>query len=407
MEVNLTSLETLLSEVDQTIQHHEAQARERGEDFNLFSIMGMESNETYTHSAIIAALLDPNGNHYMGSIFLELFLNTVGYDFKDEQLNMTKVITEYYIGKIDKEYERGGYIDILLSFKSGKTLAIENKINARDQPRQLYRYSKFNSEKTNIFYLNLFGHKPHPHSYCTLDLKKVTILSYRKHILEWLGKCLEFCKDGSVLFVSIKQYQILVKKLTNMMDKSEEKALRIAILNNFKAAEYVSQAYQDILFDVRESLRQAIVVDLKKRLPSNKYIVTPGNDSNSNFSQIWIQLVNTLNPQIEFGIESFSAKGNDGGKLFVGILDRTHSNNDLGIKSPDRFYNKWWPVMRTLQTVEGNSVHLNSNALLVKLGDERSEVFQELVNHVSFQIESFVLEHTLLLHNMQNPVIQN
>ncbi len=66
MEVESTNIASLLQEVNKTIIKHEALAKERGEDFNLFSIMGMENNETYTHSAMIAALLNPKGNHYMG-----------------------------------------------------------------------------------------------------------------------------------------------------------------------------------------------------------------------------------------------------------------------------------------------------------------------------------------------------
>lgn len=402
MEVSKASIDSLLNEVEHTIQRHEADSKERGEDFNLFSIMKMESDETFTHSAIIAALLDPKGNHYRGSIFLEMFLANVGYSFENENLERTRVKTEYHIGKIDKEYEKGGFIDILLSFSSGKTIAIENKIYAKDQPRQLYRYSKHNSKNTAIFYLNLSGHLPHPHSYCTLNLEDIKIVSYRRNIIEWLDECLSICKEDSVLHASLKQYIILVKKLTNMMDKTEENDLRKAILKNLKAAGYVSSAYDNILYDLRENFRQAIIANLRKRLSPTKYIITPGSSPNVQYSQIWIQLIGASNIQIEFGVESFSAKGNDGGKLFVGIINRINSNySDLEIEYPDKYYNKWWPVMRTLKTIEGNPIHLNSNALLIKLEDKKSDVFKDLVNHVSVQVGTFVLENTSLLRNIQ------
>ena len=45
-----------------------------GENFNVFSILQMESAEVKTHSAIIAELLNPQGSHSQGTLFLKLFL---------------------------------------------------------------------------------------------------------------------------------------------------------------------------------------------------------------------------------------------------------------------------------------------------------------------------------------------
>ncbi|HEY9543015.1 PD-(D/E)XK nuclease family protein [Prevotella sp.] len=49
----------------------------RGETFNMFSILKMESNETATHSAFLAELLNPHGSHGCGSAFLSAFLRQV------------------------------------------------------------------------------------------------------------------------------------------------------------------------------------------------------------------------------------------------------------------------------------------------------------------------------------------
>jgi len=41
-------------------------AKETGENFNIFTVMGMQSNEVKTHSAIIGELLNPKGSHGLG-----------------------------------------------------------------------------------------------------------------------------------------------------------------------------------------------------------------------------------------------------------------------------------------------------------------------------------------------------
>ena len=43
-------------------------------NYNIFSVLNMERDETKLHSAIIADLLNPNGRHELGSEPLILFL---------------------------------------------------------------------------------------------------------------------------------------------------------------------------------------------------------------------------------------------------------------------------------------------------------------------------------------------
>ena len=49
----------------------------RGEKYNIFQIMSMESDEVSTHSAVVANLLDPRGSHGCGDAFLKLFLSQI------------------------------------------------------------------------------------------------------------------------------------------------------------------------------------------------------------------------------------------------------------------------------------------------------------------------------------------
>lgn len=76
--MNQLKLETLLSTSRSIVNTHRKEAKEKGEDFNIFSVLGMETNETKTHSRMLVALLDPKGNHYYGVQFLKLFLDLIG-----------------------------------------------------------------------------------------------------------------------------------------------------------------------------------------------------------------------------------------------------------------------------------------------------------------------------------------
>ncbi len=76
--MTILATKQLLKQVDTITKHHKEMMFLKGEHFNIFSILGMESAENKTHSAFIGELLNPKGSHFMGTIFLELFIDQVG-----------------------------------------------------------------------------------------------------------------------------------------------------------------------------------------------------------------------------------------------------------------------------------------------------------------------------------------
>jgi len=112
-------VKSVLKQSDQIITHQRELEEIRGEKFNVFSILSMETKEDATHSAFIAELLDPKGSHMMGAIFLKQFLKTIRHEDNIIASSAT-VIREYYIGKVDFEKRTGGRIDILIKDKLGK-----------------------------------------------------------------------------------------------------------------------------------------------------------------------------------------------------------------------------------------------------------------------------------------------
>lgn len=192
------------------------------EDFNIFSIMRMETDEVHTHSAFIAALLDPKGTHGNGDLYLKLFLQSVPGLSGMENFDTTNAIVEYeHIignGRINKDYTYGGRIDILI--QSGDiAIIIENKIYAEDQEKQLYRYKQFaeKNEKISqyhILYLTLGGKKASSGSLYNMTEEDYTRISYKEHIQKWIKACLNEPAKISSVRELISQYDELISTLT-------------------------------------------------------------------------------------------------------------------------------------------------------------------------------------------------
>lgn len=73
---NITSLFKHLSNINRA---YEIVKKSSNEDFNIFSILRMETDEVNTHSRFIAELLNPKGIHFQGEVFLELFIKYFNY----------------------------------------------------------------------------------------------------------------------------------------------------------------------------------------------------------------------------------------------------------------------------------------------------------------------------------------
>lgn len=216
-------MEKLIEEIKEIISA-DALRKERtyanGEAFNLISVMNLETDETRTHSRILADLLDPYGSHGQGSIFLENFieLSPTLQDLKLDTRNCW-VCTEKTIGKIDKYYRKGGRIDIVIE-DADKAIIIENKVNAPDQKNQLLRYYRYATQQYSggyrIIYLNKFGTPASEFSTGgKLSRDEYVQIGYSPDILTWLSNCIELVFEKPRLYEALKQYREAVQHMIN------------------------------------------------------------------------------------------------------------------------------------------------------------------------------------------------
>lgn len=292
MSENIPQIQSLLDSVSEIIKKHENMALLTGEKYNVFDIIGIKNREVTLHSAMLGNLLNAKGSHGMKGKFLELFQNVLDekvrghnenvnkiYDKSDssedskdkneeilveiiysrqfiseEDCNNTKMEIEKSIGK--KNEDEGGRIDLYIS-KGENAIIIENKIYAEEQYNQLIRYFNYN-DKAAIVFLTLYGDKPNS----TKDNKgnnisnKVICLSYKEDIIKWLELCMKEVYDKPLILYSLKQYQNLIKIITNQsINKVMSKEIKDLILKNENFSSYIEsyKLYEQIKNDLIES----------------------------------------------------------------------------------------------------------------------------------------------------------
>lgn len=210
-----------------------------GGRFNMFRVCGVNHYEN-THSAILAELLNPNGTHGLKSKLLECFIETLGDYFTIEKFECDK-------SRVHTEHStEEGRIDILIEDNQNRSIIIENKIYANDQPEQLKRYNRYAQTYKNgyqILYLTLLGDNASEQSGGGVSYLSI---SYKENIINWLEKCVAIASRFPTVRETIIQYINHLKQLTNQdMDvKNKEEITEVlSKIENLKAAQAIYQNY--------------------------------------------------------------------------------------------------------------------------------------------------------------------
>jgi hypothetical protein len=375
----------LLKQTSIIIQHHIEKEKLKGETFNVFSILKLESHENKTHSAFLGELLNPKGSHLMGTTFLELFLSVIGIENSFIDVTNAFVKLEHSIGAKDLENKTGGRIDIYISDKKNH-LSIENKIYAGDQVAQIERYCNYNKEKNRVVYLTLFGTAPSIESKGQLrDEDDFLLISYKQHIVQWLELCIKESYGTPILRETIKQYQILLKKLTNSMDKSDDKKLKEVMLFHYTEAEFIANNFEKMRIDFANQNRRKIITLLKERLKEN-YLITEGNPVTKAYSQIWIKPTELSNKHLYFGFESFSINNPKDKPYFIGVFNSNGDNIDSITSENFEKHNSYWLNIKAIEPFHGFIVNNQHSKTLHELHKDESfkrDFFENITKEIA------------------------
>ncbi|MCU4177317.1 PD-(D/E)XK nuclease family protein [Carboxylicivirga sp. N1Y90] len=324
----MIEIKSLLNQVKAKLEEAEKIAKLKGENFNIFSILNMESAENKTHSAFLCEILNSDGNHGFNDVFLKLFLkrlkaitpeNPILTKFTTEG---AKVTAELSIGKIDYEAKTGGRLDIVITDIAGQNIIIENKIYATDQEIQIERYCNYQSNTSVVFYLTLEGTEPAEKSYGNKKADKdFYLLSYADDIIDWLSQCQKEATDSPIVRESIKQYNILLKKLTNQLTTNAmSQEIKDIIKRNLKGAKGIADYYHDTVNEIKDSFRQKVRHELKElKLNVNEEWFVEITKPNAYIC------IDTEMPLVKFFIETFNGTGRHSfHNLNVGIWVNKH-----------------------------------------------------------------------------------
>ncbi len=120
--------------------------------FNIFVAIGVLHQEL-RHSDFLSFLMDPNGNHGLGDIFLTRFLKKSVHDTNSEVSVIDIDVANLHEAEVHREWRN---IDILILEHTTKLVCIiENKIRTSEHSGQLQRY-RANVEKTYPQYKKIF-----------------------------------------------------------------------------------------------------------------------------------------------------------------------------------------------------------------------------------------------------------
>lgn len=199
--------------------------------YNIFNILEINAKEVVM-CRFLADLLNPEGQHEYGILFLKSFLQEVLKEdyISDTLLAHTDVIKEFVI-------DRDRRIDIVIQNVRFR-IPIEVKIYAEEQEGQCYDYYK-NAKNAQIVYLTRFGDIPSEYSRKKkggtdiLSLDHIQCISWADDISDWLIRLLTKLKEPvkSIVMQYIDAIHIIV-------DKRDKKAMEKNLEVLYKSPDY-------------------------------------------------------------------------------------------------------------------------------------------------------------------------
>ena len=348
--MELSQYKGLLEQVSMLNAHYMKINELTGENFNVFRILKLQSSEVRLHSAFLAELLNPKGNHGQKDVFLKIFVNS--YQFKGNAFDTSSATVEIerHSGFINEIGDEGGRIDIIITDKLHRQIIIENKIYAGDQKNQLVRYNNY-SKNADLLYLTLDGKLPNDESKGSLEVDvDFKCISYSTHITDWLEQCRKEVAIYPIIRETITQYLNLIKYLTNQtMNDSMDNELATLLTSNTNNVEAAFTIIHS-LKSIKEKLLAKLKVDLEELAEELGLLVTNDINFDKQYNGVYFYREGWRNASIAFGFQSYS------NVLLYGILldepeNYTTDSREMLLKTKpsDAKTTMYWPIYRSFE----------------------------------------------------------
>jgi hypothetical protein len=266
----LGALKTLSEQIRELQVRSEERLKAQHGRFNIFTTLLEAHDEVRLHTRFIHELLNPQGTHDCGNLFLKLFFETLQerkpllHDNSATPETWDEYCVQHYrVGK--EERKEQGQLDLLLESAS-HLLVIENKLWAGEQENQVARYVEYLESKAaagHVLYLTLDGKTAESH-----QGKPYLRISYRDHILDWLERCLLATYDIIPINQVLIQYKQLVKQLTGQhLEVEAMNSIKYFIRKNPAIIDQhasVSEAIEGVKQDLQNEFSRALKTELSE-----------------------------------------------------------------------------------------------------------------------------------------------
>lgn len=284
----MTNLQYFLKELN-LLREKYLIANDNREQFNLFTtLLDPYNTEVELHSRFISSLLDPKGNHRLGTTAIELLLEELG-----SKMPITPNIEVIPNNEIWTEHKE---IDILIIDRTAKNaVIIENKINASDSNHddrgQLEGYYQqiisegIPADNIEVYYLTLDRHEPSAESVNTNgdtpELKdKYKCIDYGTEITNWLNSLVKEAYNAPFLRESINQYINLINNMTGNLEIDERLELMSLVgknKDNLESAKLLLENFKHICWHTIDCFNR----ELQEALENQKIVVVEAPDEDT------------------------------------------------------------------------------------------------------------------------------
>ncbi len=257
----------LLDDVKTIVIKHKSENYKQGKDFNVFYVQGIAEDEVKV-CRFIKELLDPQGSHGQGTVFLKSLVRNVlkieEFLFSDEEYQKARISREE---KIDDSRR----IDIVIRIKD-RIFPFEVKVYAEDQERQCFDYYNYVSRRdphTKVYYLTLDGHEPSDGSKMTLDETQYECLSFSGEMLKWLDDCVSATEIEQIYPVreTIIQFRTVIRDLTGMQKGKLRMEIKDRIGSSYEnvvAAVQIANTLADVKTDKMRQVFEGIKLHMSQ-----------------------------------------------------------------------------------------------------------------------------------------------
>jgi hypothetical protein len=247
-----TLLENITFNIGTLLEARKRFAAQLAPDFNLFNFL--RHNEMGLSSAI-ADLLDPNGTHGQGNVFLERFVRNLATDYDCADYDWIASTNDWQVST-EKTLSNQRRLDIYMQSKNG-LVAIENKPWAGDQEEQLIAYAEYLREHAqSIPWLLIYLGNSEP-SEGSINKSERQRLEQSKNLrlikfdflVEWLDECATKARALPVRVFIEELAKYIRTRVNGEMDMSEKNEVVKEILKsqkNIEAAFHVVNAIDSL-----------------------------------------------------------------------------------------------------------------------------------------------------------------